>query len=171
MEMGTQWEGGEDEVSFSGGGYKKPSGFEGVKTSSSKTGKGKSKGMMMGMEQSKWGKRGETREWDREKPTREEYELGSEEDDRRILEGLDRDDSDEDSESESESDDDDEEEIRKMLMSAKALDNDKKRSTLASKEKKELIEKEIRREEEKRMMGGGGGARRKDKGGNKKVRK
>ncbi|GAA5971239.1 hypothetical protein JCM3765_007148 [Sporobolomyces pararoseus] len=166
IEMNSKWEGGEDEVSFSGG-FKKPSGYEGAKSSTSssnKKNKGKGNGLM-DLDQHKWGKRGETREWDREKPSKEEYELGSEEEDQRILDGLDQES--EEEESESESDEDDEEEIRKMLMSAKALD--KKRSTTSnSREKKELIEKDIRREEEKRMTGeSSSGARRKDKGGKK----
>jgi hypothetical protein len=177
MDMNTKWEGGEDQVSLTG--FKKPSGFEGAKkltggtSSSKKGGGGGGKKGLMDLDQHKWGKKGETREWDREKPTKEEYELGSEEDDQRILDGLDEDDEDSEDSEESE---DDEEEIRKMLMSAKALD--RRRATAGSglgstpnkKKEKEMIEKELARSEGK-SLGEGISKKRKDKGKSVKVRR
>lgn len=148
--MSSKWKGGE-EASAS---FKRPAGFEGAKTMTQKGSKGKGKGLM-DLEQHKWAAKGTTREWDQSKPTREEFELGSSEDDRRILEGLDDDQDDEDeedSESEEESEDD-EEEIRKMLMSAKALDQKRSTPARGSGAGKEYVEKEVRRMEGGRMMG------------------
>lgn len=170
VHMGSAWEGGEDEVSFStGGGFKKPGGFEGAKTGSSTKGKGKGKGAsntLMDPDSHKWGKRGDVREWDREKGKVEEYELGDEEADQKFLDGLEEEDSAEDSgsESDSESEDDEAEEIKKMLMSAKALDRKQAASKKDSKEKKEMIERELRRSEEQRIGDSNGGSSSRRKG-------
>ncbi|GAA6015545.1 hypothetical protein JCM11491_004389 [Sporobolomyces phaffii] len=151
LELAAKWEGDEDQVSLSSG-FKKPGGFEGAKLNDKGKGRAKGHGGLLDLDQHKWGKRGDTREWDREKPTTEEYELGSEEDDQRILDGIDDEfEEDDDDESESESEDD-EEEIRRMLVSAKALD--RKRSSAAaaaSKVKKDFIEREVGKREGQSM--------------------
>lgn len=75
-----QWDGGEDEVALGGGagagaaGFARPAGFEGARTKGSTAkGKGKGKGragdalLRDDSEEHRWGKRGETREWDEDK--------------------------------------------------------------------------------------------------------
>jgi len=127
-----------------GGEFRKPAGFEGVKKQSRQK---RGEGGMMGDEH-QWGKKGSVREWDQDK----EAELGSEEEDQRVLDGLDSD-SESVSDDEEGSDSDDEAAIREMLMSAKALDRKREGAgSGASKQKKETIEREMRRDEEG-MMG------------------
>lgn len=148
--------------------FKKPSGFEGAKMQQSRDerGKGKGKGKsaggsssLMDLDQHEWIQRGQTREWDLDKD-----ELGSEEDDQRILDVLDRDEDDEDDDDDDDdesasddSEDDDEEEIRKMLVSAKALDQKRAatgaRQPIQYQKKKEAIDREVRKQEDDRMMG------------------
>ncbi|GAA5849270.1 hypothetical protein JCM5353_005993 [Sporobolomyces roseus] len=146
----------EDQVSFSSNNnnnsakeFRKPVGFEGVKKQSRQR---RGEGGMMDETAHKWGKKGSVREWDQDK----EAELGSEEEDQRVLDGLDSDSESESSESSGDddegSDGDDEAAIREMLMSAKALDRKRDASSGTSKQKKETIEREMRRDEEG-MMG------------------
>jgi len=149
--MDGNWDLGknEDQVSFNNNSakeFRKPAGFDGVKKQSRQR---RGEGGMMDETAHKWGKKGSVREWDQDK----EAELGSEEEDQRVLDGLDSDSESESSEDDNEgSDSDDEAAIREMLMSAKALDRKRDASSGTSKQKKATIERDTRRDEEG-MMG------------------
>ncbi|GAA5934365.1 uncharacterized protein JCM15063_004554 [Sporobolomyces koalae] len=142
----------------SGGGdqFEKPRGFEGAKlgsTSASSTmkrdkGKGKlTKGGLMDDDAHEWGARGTTREWDRGKET--DLELGSDEEDQRILDEIDQDDEDDDEDEEDEDDvtgDEEEEEIRQMLVKAKAVDRERQRRV-----RQQDIDKQLNQREQSMM--------------------
>ncbi|GAA6061306.1 hypothetical protein JCM10212_005420 [Sporobolomyces blumeae] len=171
------WEGGEDEVSFSGStdrgsravapsGFRKPAGFEGVKGNggparrASGNATRKRDGLIDGDHE--WIKRGETREWDRDKGRSsdedEDEDVDESELERRILDGSSSEDDEEESASDSDSD------VRDLLVAqasskgkgkAQAASATKTTTSKAKQDKAERVEREVERTE-RRMMGESG---------------